>query len=308
MVQPQDLSYFTHGQPPVPHRDPSPKNECFHGRSVASPAQLRAESFDAEEKSAANDNPDLDLPAVWPNPVTPAMKGRTVRGGMNPMSYHYSFATIVLAQGEAFPAHFERYVRREQTTGSTPRRTWLTLADWMPLDFKSPAKLAADLKLSHVENVRQKVLADELHHQVPGEKRHAFVVVGHEFTEELMIRSDVHDAIDAKADGEPIPDDAIDKMIAAARDKALSFLVVAKTGSGAPRSGRSSGWPRPGPESGTARRTCRRRPGRSPGRPGPRSRSGATCGRSQGSPSEASPRTSVRRSSSRWSETGSRAR
>ena len=135
------------------------------------------------------------------------------------------------SSGEAFPAHFERYVRREQTTGSAPRRTWLSLADWMPLDFKSPAKLAADLKLSHVENVRQKVLADELQHQVPGEKRHAFVAVGHEFTEELVIRSDVHDAIDAKADGEPIPDDAIDRMIAAARHKALSFLVVAKTGS-----------------------------------------------------------------------------
>ena len=36
MVQPQDLSYFAHGQPPVRHRDPSPNKEWggSHGRPV----------------------------------------------------------------------------------------------------------------------------------------------------------------------------------------------------------------------------------------------------------------------------------
>lgn len=187
-----------------------------------------------------NDPPSYsNIEEIFPHPL-PHSKlddSHTETSYGSPYSSVFRQRTLIaLAQGESYPEHFEHYVRKDQTTGSDPRRTYGKLADWKHVDHKSPAKRDADVKLSWKEHQRIH-LSNEEHDRVDGWVwSEPFQKMMIELVHEDTVRGKVHAAIDAKGDGEPISEAQIDKMIADAQVLTAPTIVsITVTGTGGVR-------------------------------------------------------------------------
>lgn len=137
---------------------------------------------------------------------------------------------IALGEGETYPEAFEHYVQKAQTKGSAPRRTYLALADWEAKDYKTGAKLRADVMIGHDKHVDDKLLADEQHHRSPASERHDFEAMRYNLTEQIKVHGAGYAAIDALPDGKPVSDDELQGFIETARNLPLAILAVTKSG------------------------------------------------------------------------------
>lgn len=174
------------------------------------------------------------VPLVHPHPLPHSRLRHTHPQGVYGSTWKAVYSVrsrIALAQGESFPAPFKHYIRRPQTTGSTPRRTYLGLADWMPVDHKTGAKAAADVKIGHREHQHLEVLYDEAGSHLPGARSSEFHLRRAEIRHALAARDAVHASIDAEADGKPIADSEINAFVATARRTTAPVIsTITKSG------------------------------------------------------------------------------